>query len=59
MKAFLLGTVLAIVLAIGAGYVLEGYFSTSAEAAFSAPSARVEPPAVHEDVQELPDRERP
>lgn len=57
MKAFVVGTVLALLLAVAAGFVLEGYFSRSAEEAFSAPSARVEPYAAHEGA-ELPDRER-
>jgi hypothetical protein len=58
MKAFLVGSVLAVLLAVGAGFVLQGFFARSAVQAFSAPSARVvEPPGSHE-VQELPDRER-
>jgi hypothetical protein len=43
MKAFLVGAVLAVVLAVAAGFVLEGYFSRDAEQAFSSPSARVGP----------------
>jgi hypothetical protein len=43
MKAFVIGVVLAVVLAVAAGFILEGYFSTDAEVAFSSPSARVGP----------------
>jgi uncharacterized membrane protein YraQ (UPF0718 family) len=41
MKAFLLGVAFAVALAVVAGYVLEGFFSREADAAFSRPSARV------------------
>lgn len=42
MKAFVLGTVLAIALAAGAGFVLEGFFSRDSYLAFSTPSSRVD-----------------
>jgi hypothetical protein len=43
MKAFVLGVVVAVVLAVASGFVLEGFFSQDAEQAFSSPSARVGP----------------
>jgi hypothetical protein len=58
MKAFLVGTLLAVALAIGSSYVLEDYFSHTAIEAFSAPSARVVEPATSSEVQELPDKPR-
>ncbi len=41
MKAFLLGVIFAVGMAVVSGFVLEGYFSKDADAAFSTPSARV------------------
>jgi hypothetical protein len=41
MKAFVVGVVVAVVLAVGASYVLEGYLSENAEVAFAAPDVRV------------------
>ena len=41
MKAFLTGLVLAVGLAAGAGYVLEGYFAGEADHTFSTSYARV------------------
>jgi hypothetical protein len=59
MKAFLVGTLLAVVLAVASGFVLEGYFAQSAVDRFSAPSARVAEPTGSHELQELPDRPRP
>jgi hypothetical protein len=41
MKAFIVALAAAIVLAVAAGFVLEGYFSTDAEVAFATSGARV------------------
>lgn len=41
MKAFAIGTALAVVIAIIAGIVLEGFLSRDAYLAFSSPGARV------------------
>lgn len=41
MKAFISGVVVAIVLAVGASYVLEGYLSVPASRAFAMPDVRV------------------
>jgi hypothetical protein len=41
MKAFISGVVVAIVLAVGASYVLEGYLSEPASRAFAMPDVRV------------------
>ena len=41
MKAFVVGVVVAIVLAVGASYVLEGYLSENVEVAFAQPHVRV------------------
>lgn len=43
MKAFILSTVFAIALAVGAGMVLPNYASRNAADAFSTASARVSP----------------
>lgn len=58
MKAFLIGSALAVLLAVASGFILEGYFAREAEEAFSAPSARVDEPMGSEQVQELPTDER-
>ncbi len=52
MKSFILGLVAAVVLAAGAGFVLEGYFSQDAAQAFSTPSARIDPPSAHAKPEE-------
>ena len=49
MKAFVVGAVLAVLLAVGASFVLEGYFSREADQAFSSPSARVGPGGTAEE----------
>jgi hypothetical protein len=41
MRAFIVGALAAIVLAVGSGVVLEGWFSEDADAKFASPSARV------------------
>ncbi|MBP2316754.1 hypothetical protein [Azospirillum soli] len=41
MKAFGLAVICAVLLAVVAGFVLEGTFSREADQAYSAPSARV------------------
>ena len=41
MKAFLLSIVVLLVVSLGAGFVLDGYFSTSATDAYTAPSTRL------------------
>ena len=41
MQAFIVGVVVAVVLAVAASYALEGYASQNAEQAFAAPSVRV------------------
>ena len=41
MKAFVVGVAVAIVLAVGASYVLEGYVSEPASQAFAMPHVRV------------------
>jgi uncharacterized membrane protein (DUF485 family) len=58
MKAFLIGSVLAVLLAVASGFILEGYFARRAEQEFSAPSARVEEPMGSGEVKELPTGER-
>ncbi len=59
MKAFLIGTALAVALAVASGFVLEGYFAQTAVDRFSAPSARVDEPAGSHEVQEVPAGTRP
>ncbi len=54
MKSFLVGTALAVALAIASGFVLEGYFAQTAVDRFSAPSARVDEPVGGHGVQEIP-----
>ena len=41
MKSFIVGAVLAVALAVAAGFVLEGTFSQKAEQAFATSSVRV------------------
>ena len=41
MKAFVLGTVLAVVLAVASGFILESFFGSDAHETFSTASARV------------------
>jgi hypothetical protein len=41
MRAFLVGALAALVLAVASGFVLEGWFSQDADQKFSSPSARV------------------
>lgn len=41
MKAFILGLVAAVVLAVAGGFLLEGYFARDAETAFSSPTTRL------------------
>jgi hypothetical protein len=47
VKSFILGLVAAVVLAAGAGFVLEGYFSQEAEQAFATSSTRIDPASEH------------
>ena len=49
MKAFVVAAVLAVLLAVGAGYVLEDYFSQEADQKFASPSARVGPGGTPEE----------
>jgi hypothetical protein len=49
MKAFVVAVVLAVLLALGSGYVLEAYFSQEADQKFAAPSARVGPGGTPEE----------
>jgi hypothetical protein len=58
MKAFLVGALLALALAVGSSWVLEGYLGRTAAQAFSAPSARVVEPVHSGELNELPDRPR-
>jgi hypothetical protein len=41
MKAFLISVVLLLAISLGAGYALDGYFSTPAEQAYSSPTTRL------------------
>jgi hypothetical protein len=41
MKAFLISVVLLLVISLGAGYALDGYFSNPAEQAYSSPTTRL------------------
>jgi hypothetical protein len=43
VKAFIVGTVTAIVIAVAAGFVLENSFSRDTEATLAAPSVRIGP----------------
>lgn len=59
MGAFLVGAALAVVLAVGSGFVLESYLAETALERFSAPSARVAAPRASGEARELPGEERP
>ena len=49
MKAFVVAALLAVLLAVGASFVLEGYFSQEADQKFASPSARVGPGGTPEE----------
>jgi hypothetical protein len=51
MKIFILSVLAALVLAVGAGAMMEGWFAQSADTAFSTPSARVGPGGTLEERQ--------
>lgn len=59
MRAFIAGFVGAVVLAVAAGFVMEGYFAQEAEDTFTTRYARVGPGSTFEERQfSGPGRER-
>jgi hypothetical protein len=49
MKAFVVAAMLAVLLAVSAGFVLEHYFSREADQAFASPTTRVGPGGTPEE----------